>query len=154
MMSMTRILSAAALAFAIPLVAAAQTAPQYSSQEILKHFTGGPAGGADCPEGECLGKEGQRSVCLGTASDCAAQEVTARNAEGFDLLVTFEIGSDALSPQARANLEEFAQMNPLPTERETVSKFLPGEGDVAGQVASCGLQGEFLDPKLALIRLH
>ena len=62
-----------------------------------------------------------------------------------------------LSPHrglSHEHLEEFGQMNPLATQPETVSKFLPGEGDVAGQVASCGLQGELLDPKLATIRLH
>ena len=51
-------------------------------------------------------------MCIGTDSKCAAEEVAAAPAApkgGFDLLITFELGSDRLSEQAKANLREFAE---------------------------------------------
>jgi outer membrane protein OmpA-like peptidoglycan-associated protein len=109
MMSMTRIFPAAALALAVPALAAAQTGPQYTAEEVLEHFRQGPTASADCPDGNCLPKGDTRAVCIGTASECAAREPQTAKAEGFDLLITFEFGSDNLSPQARANLAEFAR---------------------------------------------
>jgi len=111
------LIAAAALTLAIPaLVAsqsgaqtAAQTSPEYSAEQILEHFMRKSAAGEDCADGKCLTKGDTRAVCIGTASECAGQQPQTAKAEGFDLLVTFEFGSDRLSPQARANLEEFAR---------------------------------------------
>jgi outer membrane protein OmpA-like peptidoglycan-associated protein len=105
-MGMTmRIMLAAAIALAIPTLSAAQTAPQYSADQILKHFNS-----SDCPDGNCLPKANTRAVCIGTAADCANQAPPpVEAAGGFDLLITFEIGSDRLSSQAQANLAEFAR---------------------------------------------
>ena len=132
MMALIRIFRSAAFALAIPAIAAAQTGPQFSTDEILKHFSQDPAVvGENCPEGGCLEKAGTRAVCLGTASDCAAQQVNSAKADAFDLLITFEIGSDELSPQARANLEEFANALRHPT-LQAVTFNLDGHTDARG----------------------
>lgn len=110
-MSTVRIFFAAALVLSLPMAAAAQSAAQYSADDIVGYFNEEPAAAdPNCPEGAiCLPKKGTRAVCIGTGSACASQEPPTAKAEGFDLLVTFELGSDALSPQARKNLAEFAR---------------------------------------------
>jgi outer membrane protein OmpA-like peptidoglycan-associated protein len=53
-----------------------------------------------------------RAVCIGTSSACAAEanaQAAAPDPGGFDMLITFDLGSDRLSPQARENLAEFAK---------------------------------------------
>ena len=97
------------LAFALPAMAAAQA--QYSAEEIEKHFSA-PKPEAECAPGQiCLPKATSRGVCIGAASKCGTDSTqTARvEPEGFDLLITFELGSDRLSPQAKENLAEFAR---------------------------------------------
>lgn len=95
-----------------PVAAMAQA--QYSAADVVGHFKQPEAAASaapNCPEGSiCLPKKGTRAVCIGTGSACAAQ-ATAAPAEpsGFDLLITFELGSDRLSDQAQANLREFAK---------------------------------------------
>ena len=92
------------LALALPAVAAAQA--QYSAEEIEKHFSA-PAPEVECEPGQiCLPKSKSRGVCIGAASKCGSDSTqTAR----VDLLITFELGSDRLSPQAKENLAEFAR---------------------------------------------
>jgi len=104
---LTRILATAALA-ALPSLAMAD--PTFSAADVESHFSKGMACGAD---GVCLPKPLlSRKVCIGTDSDCAAEE--AANAAkidpgAFDMLITFELGSDRLSRQARENLAEVAK---------------------------------------------
>lgn len=111
MMLFSRIILAATIA-CFPLAAMAQAA--YSAADVIGHFKQPEAEAADapsCPEGSiCLPKKGTRAVCIGTGSACAG-ETAASPAEpgGFDLLITFELGSDRLSEQAQANLREFAK---------------------------------------------
>lgn len=63
-----------------------------------------------CPVGElCLPKKKSRSVCFGGESKCGTRRGQVAGPKGFDLLVTFEFGSDRLSPLAQANLTEFAK---------------------------------------------
>lgn len=91
-----RILAAAAIAAGLPAVAVAQSGPQYSADQVLEHFS--------------LPKGNTRAVCIGTAAECAKQQPPqVADAGAFDLLVTFEFGSDRLSSQAQANLREFAR---------------------------------------------
>ncbi|MEM1160890.1 MAG: OmpA family protein [Pseudomonadota bacterium] len=103
---------AAGVIFAVPWIASAQS--QYSASDIVNHFNqkDESAASAECPAGSlCLPKEGTRAVCIGTGSACAAPEAEAASTEAagaFDLLITFELGSDRLSPQAESNLREFA----------------------------------------------
>lgn len=110
-MSTLRTVLAFTLATVLP--AAALADPQYSAQDIVSHFNQPAAAAepaADCPEGSiCLPKKGTRAVCIGTGSACAGQEPPkVAKVEGFDLLITFELGSDELTPQARENLQQFA----------------------------------------------
>jgi outer membrane protein OmpA-like peptidoglycan-associated protein len=100
-----RVLALLALAAALgPGTATAQPAspaPAYSAGDIEAFF----APGLQQPDRT-------RAVCIGTSSACAAQssvQATAPDPGGFDMLITFELGSDRLSPQARENLSEFAK---------------------------------------------
>jgi len=106
----------------VPAIVLALSAPaafgqsQYSAGDIVDHFAGVEGGGAEeagamCGGQPCLSKGQTRAVCIGTASACASQPAPepVANAGGFDLLITFELGSDALSEQAKANLQEFAR---------------------------------------------
>jgi outer membrane protein OmpA-like peptidoglycan-associated protein len=96
----------AALAAALDAGAAAAQGASYSASDIEAHFA--PA--LDCPEGRaCAPKARTRAVCIGAASACAADTAAPPDPGGFDMLITFELGSDRLSPQARENLAEFAR---------------------------------------------
>ena len=109
-----RLILATAIACS-PVAAMAQA--QYSAADVVGHFKqpeaeAAAAAAPSCPEGSiCLPKKGTRAVCIGTGSACAGQAAAAAPAEpsGFDLLITFELGSDRLSDQAQANLREFAK---------------------------------------------
>ena len=87
--------------------------PQFDATAVLEHFQ--PVEVApeiNCPAGSvCLPKKKSRGVCIGARSDCedapAKKSFTER--AGFDLLITFELGSDRLSAVAQANLQEFAK---------------------------------------------
>jgi outer membrane protein OmpA-like peptidoglycan-associated protein len=100
-----RVLAVLALAAALgPGAAVAQgasPAPSYSAGDIEAFFA--PA----------LEKPVRtRAVCIGTSSACTAEanvQAAAPDPGGFDMLITFELGSDRLSPQARENLAEFAK---------------------------------------------
>jgi outer membrane protein OmpA-like peptidoglycan-associated protein len=94
----------ALVAASVPGLAAAQGSPppSYSAGDIEAFFA--PA---------LARPERTRAVCIGTSSACAAeataQATIAPDPGGFDLLITFELGSERLSPQARENLAEFAK---------------------------------------------
>lgn len=113
------ILSAAIVC--MPFAAMAQA--QYSADDVIGHFKQPvvEAAAPSCPEGSiCLPKKGTRAVCIGTGSACAGQEAAApAEPSGFDLLITFELGSDRLSDQAQANLREFAKAMSDPALNQT-----------------------------------
>lgn len=89
-----RLLAAAAM-LALPHTAMA--GPSYSSEDIEAFFSK-PA------------KAKTRAICIGTSSACEDQETqAAADPGGFDMLITFELGSDRLSRQAQENLSEFAK---------------------------------------------
>ncbi len=108
-------LAAAAATLIILGTGAAFAQSEYKATDIIDHFgaaaTGGGEEGALCGDKPCLAKGQTRAVCIGTASACAGQEAPAPVADpgGFDLLITFELGSDALTSQAQTNLQEFAK---------------------------------------------
>ncbi|MEM9059082.1 MAG: OmpA family protein [Pseudomonadota bacterium] len=96
----------AAALIALPLGAQAQ--PAYSAQDIEKFFEPG----MECEPGKpCLPKNQTRAVCVGTASVCNSKDTAAAAVDpgGFDMLITFELGSDRLSSTAKENLAEFAK---------------------------------------------
>ena len=106
----SRLIFAVAIACA-PSLAIGQA--QYSASDVVGHFQQPEAAASpaqDCPEGSiCLPKKATRAVCIGTGSACAGETAAApAQPSGFDLLITFELGSDRLSEQAQANLREFA----------------------------------------------
>lgn len=90
----TILAAAAALAFTPAL--AQDPAAEYSASDIVQQLEKGPT----------------RGVCFGTTEACAEGTVTGGDpvteAPGFNLLITFNLGSDDLSAQAEANLREFA----------------------------------------------
>lgn len=102
---LTRILGVVALS-ALPALALAQSAPEYTAGEIEAFFA--PA--LDCPAGEtCVPKGRTRAVCIGTSSACAPETQATPDPGAFDMLITFDLGSDRLSQQAKENLSEFAK---------------------------------------------
>jgi outer membrane protein OmpA-like peptidoglycan-associated protein len=110
-MLFSRLILAMALT-CMPVAAMAQA--QYSAEDVIGHFNQPEAAAVatpDCPEGSiCLPKQRTRAVCIGTGSACAGETAAAPvEPGGFDLLITFELGSDRLSEQAQANLREFAK---------------------------------------------
>lgn len=67
-----------------------------------------------------------RGICIGTPQECAPPEP-----EGLDMLVTFELDSAELTPEARANLTLFAQM--MQDERLAIARFVvEGHTDARG----------------------
>ncbi|MEM1160427.1 MAG: OmpA family protein [Pseudomonadota bacterium] len=121
---------------ALPTMASAQQA-QYSADDITKHFdtTNEAAAAPACPEGQlCLQKKNTRAVCIGAASACAGQQAAqaaAKPPSAFDLLITFELGSDRLSTQAQQNLSEFAKALNSDKLRETTFN-VDGHTDASG----------------------
>ncbi len=134
-MVLKRLIFAAAIASA-PAFASAES--QYKAADIVGHFNA-PAETAakpDCPEGAlCLPKKGTRAVCIGTGSACAGETKAApAQKSGFDLLITFELGSDRLSQQAKANLREFARAMSDPALKN-VQFNVDGHTDARGSAA-------------------
>lgn len=109
-MTYKRVFSVAVCAVAVPFFALA--GPQYSSQDVVGYFNKPQPAEAepDCPAGSiCIPKKKTRAVCIGTGSACAQQEPVASAPGAFDLLITFDLGSDQLTAQAKENLTEFAR---------------------------------------------
>lgn len=125
---LARILATAAL---IALPAAALAGPAYKASDIEAFF--GQA--LDCPAGEtCVPKARTRSVCIGTNSACATPAAAAPDQGAFDMLITFDLGSDRLSDQARENLTEFAKA--LKSGKLADAKFnIDGHTDARGSDA-------------------
>ena len=112
---------------ALNAMAQGEIKPQFSSLDVLSHFDkAANTHVAVCPVGEiCLPKKKSRGLCLGPQSKCGANRQQAQQPTGFDLLVTFELGSDALSELAKANLAEFAKAMRTP---EMIDKSFNVEG--------------------------
>ncbi len=127
-------LTVCALAIALPSMAFAQA--QYSAEDIAKHFAPAAeetAAVQECPAGSiCLPKKKSRGVCIGSASKCGKKTAAAKpDVGGFDLLITFELGSDRLSKQAEQNLKEFAKA--MSAESLSSMKFnVDGHTDASG----------------------
>ena len=81
---------------------------QFIADDVVAHFESGEkAVVLNCPAGSvCLPKGDSRGVCLGGRDKCGR---AAAEPNPFDLLITFELGSDRLSGVAMANLREFAK---------------------------------------------
>ncbi len=126
--------------FASP-VQAQEPSAQYSAEAIREHFEAVKSGGDSplCPGPACLDKGVTRGICFGTVDQCgtgdgAGTEPTAGAPDpGFNLLITFRLGSDDLSEQAKSNLREFARALADPGLAE--AKFrIEGHTDARGSV--------------------
>ena len=108
---------------------------EYKASDVLEHFKKPQETAAsECPPNTpCLRKKKTRAVCIGTDSACAAEETAAAPAAkgGFDLLITFELGSDRLSDQAKSNLREFARALQSPA-LESATFNVDGHTDARG----------------------
>jgi len=94
---------AAAALIVCPSVALGQAAPQaeYSSQDVLSSLT------------QQSQEVRTRGICIGTKEKCAKEQVPTQpeaqaSVKGFDMLLTFELGSARLSEAAKKNLDEVA----------------------------------------------
>ena len=83
---------------------AANAAPQFSAEDVVKHFAKKPVAGEN------------RSLCIGTEAECRVKASTPSRSNApiapdgsFDLLVNFESNSDRLTGMAKDNLDEFAK---------------------------------------------
>jgi outer membrane protein OmpA-like peptidoglycan-associated protein len=110
----------AALTAALAAPAHAQTT--YSADDVIKRFAPAVSAGD------------VRALCVGTESECAEQAQAAAAVpppQPFDLLVTFELNSNALTSQAKQNLDEFAKA--LKDPRLAQGKFaVEGHTDARG----------------------
>jgi outer membrane protein OmpA-like peptidoglycan-associated protein len=68
-----------------------------TSEDIVKFF----AGAAD------LGAS--RGICVGTEDECKDKPTAAPEQTGLDMLITFNLDSSDLTPDARAKLTEFSK---------------------------------------------
>jgi outer membrane protein OmpA-like peptidoglycan-associated protein len=108
--------------------------PQFEATQVLEHFQPVEVEPKlNCPAGSvCLPKKKSRGVCIGAKAQCEqAVKKEFKAKEGFDLLITFELGSDRLSAVAKANLEEFAKAMNTPLLRER-SFNVDGHTDARG----------------------
>jgi outer membrane protein OmpA-like peptidoglycan-associated protein len=152
------ILRAATAAFLIS-AGAAQAAgdppPQYKPDDVVRAYSGAqdahcaPGTAADPDEGGCAPVVRTRGFSLATpgAKPRAQHGVEARPARGKpiykasaplaprarpgDLMITFELGSDRLTPQARANAHAFAQALAAP-ELASARFAIDGHTDASG----------------------
>lgn len=69
-----------------------------------------------------------RGICIGTAQECNRSN---DQAAGLDMLINFDLDSAELTPEARANLEEFAKA--LKDDRLRAARFtVEGHTDASG----------------------
>jgi outer membrane protein OmpA-like peptidoglycan-associated protein len=71
--------------------------PAYQAAQIVDLFA--PKAGAD---------DNTRSVCVGTEKECGPKGVATEDRPTFDLKVTFDLNSIALSGADKENLDQFA----------------------------------------------
>lgn len=103
---------------AASLAGTALAGPQLTADEIVKHFA----------ESADLGAS--RGICIGTAEECSKDQQQAAPT-GLDMLINFELNSADLTPQAQANLDEFARA--LKDERLRAATFIvEGYTDASG----------------------
>ncbi|MEM9224364.1 MAG: OmpA family protein [Pseudomonadota bacterium] len=87
---------AAGLTVATAATAFAEDQTSYSVSDVVEHFS----------RSANLGKT--RALCIGTPSECGQQEEAAAP-EPFNLFVQFDFNSSNLTPEARQQLEVFAE---------------------------------------------
>lgn len=112
--------------------ATAQAKPNFTAEQIIERFSGDGQGSL----GAARGLGGGRGVCVGTEAECkgslpSGPQTSAAVRPSFDLMITFGLDSDRLTPPARRNLDEFARA--LQDPRLKVSSFaVEGHTDARG----------------------
>jgi outer membrane protein OmpA-like peptidoglycan-associated protein len=94
---MRSFLTLAAVVASVGLAGPAAADPAYTARDIVNHFTVEPSMGAT------------RGICIGTETECGAAQPDGMSRVGFDLLITFDMDSATLTPEAKENLDEFAK---------------------------------------------
>jgi len=112
--------------------------PQFSANDIIQHFLKSQgAAAASAPQGTVQRPAAGADAPLVLPLTGARRSVTigAARTEGFDLLITFELGSATLTRQARQNLDTFARA--LSTASLAAYRFeVQGHTDASGQASS------------------
>lgn len=104
------------LAFLQPAFAGDAANPAYSQADVLANLIAQTNLGA------------ARAICIGTKSECDARQPKP---SGFDMMLTFDLDSAELLPEAKANLEVVAKA--LQDERLRSAKFMvEGHTDARG----------------------
>ncbi|WMS44151.1 OmpA family protein [Acuticoccus sp. MNP-M23] len=97
MIVLTRFARVAVLGTGLALTAGAASAEDtYSVSDVVKHFS----------QSANLGKT--RALCIGTPTECGAPEAAAAP-QPFNLQIQFPLGSAELTPEARQQLDVFAE---------------------------------------------
>lgn len=122
---MKQIVLTSLLALGMSTGAASAQQAAYSTEELVDYFINSIDMGT------------ARGICIGTPQECAPEEP-----KGLDMMVTFELDSSELTPQARENLAVFATM--MKDERLMVARFkVEGHTDARGTEAyNDGLSAE------------
>lgn len=103
---------------ALLVAASASADPAYKAEDVVKFFTAQDKAGLT------------RGICVGTAQECDTSSPKPASS-AFDMLVTFDVDSDALTATAKNNLLEFAKA--LKDPRLTVARFaVEGHTDASG----------------------
>ena len=104
--------------------AGAGAEPVYNAEDVIRHFANVANLGA------------KRAICVGTKQECDKKSGASQPAQnGFNLTVTFDFGSAALTGPARENLQQFASA--LKDDRLARAKFrLEGHTDAIGDAQS------------------
>jgi OmpA-OmpF porin, OOP family len=109
---MKSFLLAAAATAALCLSGVAQAQTAYTADQMVKRFMDQKKQQADQGLGQARGLAlgNRRGLCVGTEAECASQAAGTRaQPSGIDLVVTFDLDSDQLTPDARRNLDEFVK---------------------------------------------
>ena len=106
----------AVVGFSLGLSGPAAADPAYNAADIVSLFAAEAETGAT------------RGICIGTEAECGGATAEATASPTFDLLVTFGLDSDQLTPEAQQNLDEFAKALLDPTAERgapSPSKAIP-----------------------------
>jgi len=87
----------AVVGFSVVSIGPAAADPAYSAADIVSLFAAEAETGAT------------RGICIGTEAECGGATAEVTSSPTFDLLVTFGLDSDQLTPEAQQNLDEFAK---------------------------------------------